>query len=351
MATTRAQSVAQVQQSSGGPVPPQAAGKNAIINGAFNVWQRGTSFTGANAYAYTADRWAYRDANGTPQVISQVTTGLPTGFRYGIKMGRAAAATGTSGQYLVQGLETTQSISLASQSVTLSFYAKKGANYSPTQVAVLVATGTGTDQAINGTTGGIGAWTGYAAVIDTTLTAATLTTSYVRYTYTGTVSSGATQIGILLQQNGVGTAGADDYLYITGVQLEVGSTATPFQTASGTIGGELALCQRYYYRQGGQSAYQIVSTGLSATTTTYVGYVYPQVAMRVTPTSIDYATLCVQPDPYGGIIAVTSVTNASAGYNLLAITATVASGLTAFQNNRLETNNSTSGYLGFSAEL
>ena len=275
---TRNRDVANVESNGVSAVPPFAAGKNVVINGAMQIWQRGTSITGANTYAYTADRWAYRDTNGTPQAVSQVTSSLPTGFNYGIKMGRANGATGTSAQILQQPFETVNSIGYAGQTITLSFYAKKGANYSPTTLSVLVYSGTGTDQAVIGTTGGAAVWTGAANPINSSISAGTLTTSWVRYTFTGTVAAGATQLAIWLQQTGVGTAGADDYIYITGVQLEAGSVATPFTTATGTIAGELAACQRYYQTYGTSDFYGSMYTS---------GYPYfvknLPVAMRVAP--------------------------------------------------------------------
>ena len=341
MATTRAQSVAQVQQSSGGPVPPQAAGKNAIINGAFNVWQRGTSFSNPAVGAYTADRYiCYYDGTGATRTISQQAftagTAPVAGYESQYFFRYAQTVVGTQ-TYTVVGNRIEDVRTYAGQTVTVSFWAKSATAAGIPGVALVQNFGTG----------GSGSVTTYAA------TAPVLTTSWARYTTTIAVPAitgktlGANSYLELQLSMAVAIATID----IWGMQVEAGSTATSFQTASGTIGGELALCQLYYYRQGGSSAYQIVSTGLSANSTTFVGYTYPHVTMRVTPTSIDYATLCVQPDPYGGVIAVTSVTNASAGGDLLAVTATVASGLTAFQSNRLETNNSTSGYLGFSAEL
>jgi hypothetical protein len=72
---------------------------------------------------------------------------------------------------------------------------------------------------------------------------------------------------------------------IWGVQLEAGSTATPFQTATGTIQGELAACQRYYYRFTNTTAnpsYLGIGTYYS-TTTCYIVLQWP-VTMRIAPT-------------------------------------------------------------------
>jgi hypothetical protein len=75
---------------------------------------------------------------------------------------------------------------------------------------------------------------------------ATLTTSYQRFQGTATVNSSATELGILFIWTPTGTAGANDWVEITGVQIEVGSVATTLRKAGGTLQGELAACQRYY---------------------------------------------------------------------------------------------------------
>lgn len=224
------------------------AGKNKIINGDFGIWQRGTSFTSlSNAIAYTADRWfQFVGATVTQSEVAR-STDVPTGFTYSLKYGRPNGETDHNLQYLAQILESAASLPLAGKSITLSFYAKKGANYSAASDALIVklSSGTGTDQSAATFSGGPATgFTGNTLVIDSS---ATLTTSWQRFTFTGSVASTATQIGLAIGFDPVGTAGADDNFYITGVQLEVGTVATPFQTASGTLQGELALCQRYYY--------------------------------------------------------------------------------------------------------
>jgi hypothetical protein len=136
-------------------------------------------------------------------------------------------------------LESADSYRFAGQTVTLSYYARAGANYSPTSsgLSANILTGTGTDQSfITGLTGSTNA--GNAT--------ATLTTSWQRFTVTGTIGSTATQIAVYFSMTPTGTAGANDYFEVTGVQLEVGNQASPFiRAAGGTIQGELAACQRY----------------------------------------------------------------------------------------------------------
>jgi hypothetical protein len=101
------------------------------------------------------------------------------------------------------------------------------------------------------------AFTGQTAVVTQT---ATLTTSWQRFSYTASVSSTATEIGFYSFYTPVGTAGANDYYDITGIQLEIGSQASPFTRAGGNIAGELAMCQRYY-----EKSYDITTAPATAT--------------------------------------------------------------------------------------
>ena len=221
------------------------AGKNKIINGNFGIWQRGTSLTPGNS-AYTADRWAYFGQNSTNFTVERVATGDTTNLpfiQYAARVKRASGATSTNQQYLIQSFESANSIPFAGRTVTYSFYARAGANYSAASNALFayIATGTGTDQnALSG-------YTGSATPISTTVT---LTTTWQRFTVTGTLAATTTELATAFIYTPSGTAGANDYFEVTGVQLEAGSTATPFQTASGgSPQAELAMCQRYFEAQ------------------------------------------------------------------------------------------------------
>jgi hypothetical protein len=318
---------------------------NPVLNSAFQVWQRGTTSTTANSYS-TADRW-YQYRGAATASWSQVTTGLPTGFQYAIKVQRTAGQTSTDGIAINQVFETVNSIPFAGKTVTLSFYAKAGANYSPTSSALAVRgyTGTGTDQAA----GTFGTWTGYAEPISGS---ATLTTTWTRFTFTGTFASTATQFGMVFYLFGTGTAGADDSFQMTGVQLDVGSVALPFRTYASTIQGELAACQRYYFRNGGLSAYMALGGGTAESTTLVDIQVATPTTMRTLPTAVDFSTIAVQPFGTGTVTAVTAaVLGTVKGLNPLNVQLTVALGLVQGVWYRGLTNNSTSGYLGFSAEL
>jgi hypothetical protein len=223
----------------------------------------------------------------------------------------------------------------------MSFYARKGANYSGGTLDATVASGTGTDEnQINGLTGS-------ATVANSGVT---LTTTWQRFSITGTVSSSAKQLGIKFLFNPTGTAGAADYYEITGVQLEAASTASAFQTATGTIQGELAACQRYYQRITADSAYGGFAVGGAASTTLGYGLSTLPVTMRVLPTSLDFANVAFI-NFSGSAFALSSlVIDSNSNKSVVLVTGT-GSGLTAGQTGRLGGNNNSAGYLGFSAEL
>ena len=241
---TRARDLADTQDNLGGAVAPYVAGKNGVINGGFDNWQRGVSFASVAGNAlYTADRWSFLNPGSATFTISRQSTSDTTNLaniQYCLRLQRNSGQTGTTVNYLTQSIESVNSIPYAGKTITFSFYARAGANYSATSniLSVNVSSGTGTDQNINAS------FTGIATVISQY---ATLTTTWQRFTYTGSVASTATQIGFYFSYTPTGTASTNDYFEVTGVQLELGAVATSFARAGGSIGGELALCQRYCY--------------------------------------------------------------------------------------------------------
>ena len=315
---------------------------NGAINGGFDIWQRGTSFTASTA-EYTADRWQkwVGSANFT---VTRQASGL-TGILYCSRFQRNSGATTTGTIDYFSSFESQDSYRFAGQTVTFSFYARAGANYSPTSNALQARlfSGTGTDQNLQ-----IGGFTGASTVINQT---ATLTTSWQRFSYTGSVASSATQVGLNFSYAPTGTAGANDYYEVTGVQLELGSVATTFKRSGGTIQGELAACQRYYQRIGGNSAYEAVVVGIGASSTLARFLVPLKVTMRVAPTSVETNAIAVWDT--ATVVSATGATLSTAenGPNFLSIFTSHASGITQFRPYFLLMNNSTSAFLGINAEL
>jgi hypothetical protein len=213
---------------------------NPIINSAMQVWQRGTSITMSTS-AYTADRWqGYRGvAGGTvSRQVTGDTTNLPF-IQYCARVQRDVGNTDVSSKlYLAQTLESVNTIPFVGKTITFSFYARKGANYSQasSQIPFAVYGAATTDANV---------LTSMSGTLITNVTA-TLTTTWQRFTGTAAVSASYTQIGMYAEFTPVGTAGAADYFEVTGVQIDIGSVALPFRTYAATIQGELSACQRYY---------------------------------------------------------------------------------------------------------
>jgi hypothetical protein len=140
-------------------------------------------------------------------------------------------------------------------------------------------------------------------------------------------------------------AATNNFWQITGVQLEVGTVATPFQFQD--IQKELAACQRYYVRWTGQSATS-VGAGLSTSATEgYASIQYP-VQMRVNPTSVDFSSL-VFSDNATYDRAVSSIGIQLAGPLSINIGVNFASGASTYRPGMLKISGS--GFLGLSAEL
>lgn len=212
--------------------------KNRIINGAMQCAQQSTSYALTTGVGYgSLDQWAAAQGGAANGVLQQ-STNAPTGFRYSLKLGRNNGATQTGALQVQQALETNDSIPLQGKQVTLSFYAMKGANFSGGNLAVQLWSGTGVDQSVGSLAG---AWTGASAPISQSQA---LTAGWVRYQFTGTVPTGATQLGVFFSYTPTGTAGADDNVYITGVQLEIGTAASDYDAA--TYQQDLARVQRQF---------------------------------------------------------------------------------------------------------
>jgi hypothetical protein len=320
---------------------------NPVLNSAFQIWQRGTSIACTTTSTYTADRfYGFRGGVVAGQTVSRQatndTTNLPF-IQYCARVQRDSGNTSTQGLNLLQDFESVNSIPYAGRTITFSFYARAGANYSPAGNGLtgILLSGTGTDQTIRG------GYTGSATVVSV---GATLTTTWQRFQGTATVSSSATQLGFYFTNTPVGTAGANDWFEVTGIQLEVGSVATPFKTYAGTIQGELAACQRYYWRQTASGANNcFINAGKTSSTTAVNMFLALPVTMRITPTVLDYSGGAI--DDTGGAYGFSALVIGAggSGTNTVQLNATVT-GATSGRYATLRANGG-SDYLGLGAEL
>jgi hypothetical protein len=328
-----------------------STGRNFALNTDFTIFQRGTSVTPtANGGAYTADRWYVTRGSNTSVTVSQQTAGnlsvTPNqAFRYFGRVLRTAASTTTSEVAFGQMFETSQVTLLAGQTVTLSGYIRKGANFSATSDALVMSIieGTGTDQKQMD-----GGYTGQNTVVTGTKT---LTTSWQRFSVTGTIATTSTEITIKFSYTPTGTAGAADNFDIVGVQLELGSVATAWNLAMNTLQGELAAAMRYYERQTATAAYGAFGLGKNSSTTNSILFLSYKVRKRITPSSVDFGNLLVNDDSTGGQ-AVTALTFDSAGTqpDAAVVNATIVGGTNGAMV-RLSGNNNTAAFIGFNSEL
>jgi hypothetical protein len=289
--------VADSSQTTGLRYNPILAISNPVINGGFDIWQRGTSST-ANSFAggagYSADRWQSYSSGNTITTSRQATgdtTNLPT-IQYCARLQRNSGQTSTSTVNMFHSIETANSIPFIGKAITVTFWARAGANYSSASNALTAAvyTGTGTDQVLN-------SFTGLATTVSSNVT---LTTTWQRFAITGTPASTATEIGLAFFYTPSGTAGANDYVELTGVQIDIGtysaSSAPQFRRSGNTLAGELAACQRYYAKSYPQAIFADGVTQaegnaqmIAATVSALFTYIPYPVTMRTSPTVNVYA--------------------------------------------------------------
>jgi hypothetical protein len=325
---------------------------NPVINSAFQVWQRGTTYTYGGSVAYTADRWNTDRVGGgassytISRQVTNDTTNLPN-IQYAARVQRVAGNTATGNIFFNQPIETINSIPFVGKVVTLSYYARAGANYSATSglLNASIVTGTGTDQNY------LAVWTGTATAGAAN---ATLTTTWQRFSVTGTIATSATEISIPFIFSPTGTAGANDWFEITGVQLDIGSVALPFRTNAGTIQGELAACQRYYYRITQATFNRPFGMGQAYLTTAAFAHINFPVTMRIAPTALEqngtagdyrWSTAAFGAQNLNAVPAFNTATE-----NASIVTGTVAANLVAGNATNLQSTNA-GAYLGWSAEL
>jgi hypothetical protein len=315
---------------------PFAAGKNRLINGNMAIAQRGTSFTASNNNddAYTLDRWyILSDTNDVIDVTR--ATDVPTNGLYSIGLD---VETVDKKFGIAQIIEQQNSIGLIGNTVTLSFKAKVSSTTKLDNVKAAIVAWSGTADAV--TSDIISAW-GVEGTNPTLIANATyentpanlgVTTSWASYSITAAIDTASTQNILVFIWSDVTDTTLGDFLYVTDVQIEAGSTATAFQTATGTIQGELAACQRYYQKSYNVDVNPATSTTVGSITGLtqasvlffHMSSVSLGIRMRATPTLTIYSTTG----------ASGKIRNNTAGTDVNASTTGAGdSGFTAFVNN------------------
>jgi hypothetical protein len=329
------------------------AGKNKIINGDFALNQRAFTSTTSNG-VYTFDRFQTSASDGTSTFSAQTFTlgAAPVSGYEGKNFINVQSASQTAASARTRMDQKIESVrTLAGQTATISFWAKAATGTPKVAVEIVQYFGTGGSPSAN---------------VNTVAGQVTLSTSWARYSVTVAVPS--------LSGKTTGTAN-DDFLQLAlwtsagtdfnsrtgslgiqsatislwGVQVEYGSKATPFQTASGnSIQGELAMCQRYYYQSASTVAYTPYGVGLWISGTTFQALVKLPVSMRIIPTLATSNALAANGSALSALTSVSVIAAQSSVDNAyVSATGTGTANYPAFLIN----NNTSGGYLGLTAEL
>ena len=341
--------------------------RNRIINGDMRIDQRnaGASVTPAAPNQYTVDRWK-ADISVSSKYSAQKSSTAPTGFVNSLLITSLSAYTAGSAERfcMTQNIEGLNVPDLAwgtanAKTITLSFWVRSSLtgtfggvisnsaqNRSYPFTYTISSANTFEQKTItitgdtSGTwlrTSGIGLRVIWGLGVGSTLSTTAGAWAAGEY-YSAT---GATSV--------VGTNGAT--LYITGVQLEVGSVATPFERRD--YGRELIMCYRYYYRIVSGADDPFGMAYCIATTATN-GMIQFPVTMRVSPSALEQnGTASDYRVRHGG-----SSTNCSSvptfgdsSPSAARIAFSVASGLTLGQGALMSSSVNGNVYLGFSSEL
>ncbi|WP_252237434.1 hypothetical protein [Clostridium sp. ZBS17] len=203
---------------------------NLLINGDFQVWQRGTNFNVANnRFIYTSDRWC--------GISNFQNSTIKKDGEY-IKFEINEVGNGDDFNIL-QGLESMNVIPLRNRKVTLSLDIKKYSNMLSGDIAINIYCGTGTDELLANTN---------RVAFDKVISYSELSETPKRFNLSTELPNNVSSLCVVIRcgsrygnkpNNGASFG-------VKNVKLELGSVATPFIPRS--YGEELVLCQRYYQR-------------------------------------------------------------------------------------------------------
>jgi hypothetical protein len=350
----------------------QFAHRNLVINGDMQIAQRGTSVASITTADYrTADRFRFIPSSmGTWTMSQENDAPTGSGFAKSLKLlCTTADASPVAGDYVRleqriegQNLQHIKKGTSAAEQLTISFWVKT--NKTGTYIVEVNDDTNNRSVSKSYTVNASGTWE-YKTITfpaDTTGTIANDNAMGLRVIFwqgVGTSYSsgtlGTTWATLTDANRAVGQVNLADaisnYWQVTGIQLEVGDTATPFEFKS--IEDDLLECQRYYFRMTSTSGSQPFLNGHNPTTTGFFGVYHFPVSMRIPPTSMEttgtagdyHITHNNTNTTCSAIPSLQESTNTTAG-----VRGTVASGLTQGNGSAMR-NQNTIVYLGWSSEL
>ena len=347
-----------------------AYARNLLYNGAMQVAQRGTSVTGSTAGAFVADRFSTAIVNqGTWTLDIQNDAPTGSGLRKSSRVLCTTADAAPAASDLIifsqllegQDLQRIAKGTSSAQKLTLSFWVKS--NVTGTYIADLLDTDNTRQVSASYTISASATWEKKTITFPADTTGAfdndNALSLRVRWwlgagsDYTsGTLATtwaSTTAANMAVGQTNLAAA-TNNYWQITGVQLEVGPVATPFEFKS--YGQELRECQRYYWRNTSDTAYGFFALGSGTSSTATAFTLQHPVPMRAAPTVLETATLAAA-DNVNPVVALTSASLVATQTTKIVsyLQGGSASGITQYRPYNLVANNSTSAYIGVSAEL
>ena len=343
--------------------------RNIIINGGMDLAQRGTSASNVSTGYDTVDRFKILRGAGTLNVSQETDAPSGSGFAKSFKVIEAGsgASPGANDTNRIQQIFEGQNLQYlkkgtsSAESLTLSFWIK--ATVTGTYIAELYdldnsrqisksytisSASTWEYKTITfagDTTGAFGNDNGDSMSVSLFLTAGSNFTSGTLSTSWSSVTTANRAVG---QVNAL--ASANDFVQITGVQLEAGSVASDYEFLPHDV--NLQRCQRYYFRrQGDASDQRAVSNGFATTTNKYRGVVVFPITMRGNPTLTESALETLRPGQVNDAVSAGSIIDASVNAAMVELIADSGTPYTAGNGLTVRITNSTSAFIAFEAEL
>jgi hypothetical protein len=299
--------------------------RNYIRNPSFDAWIGPTSVAGASSGGFLDALWKIPTDAG--RTYSQVA-GF-NGAQHALRMQRDSGNAATNVLCIAMPFPTELAYQLAVTATVLTVSAdlRAGANFSAASgtVSMILCYGTGIDEAFSASTRTYATGPGNSGATVVT----SVSTTGARFGWPRrTIAAGISELALCILWTPVGTAGAADYLDITKLKMEIGSTMSAFEPEPVTE--SWAHCRRYYERLGGIAAHRFVSGGADSTThgLFVLGYTPKYRLPTITPAAAANFELKRQG---GATVAATALasTASSVDYDTCELDATVASGLTA----------------------
>ena len=339
---------------------------NGIINGAFDIWQRGTSFNIGTSWTFTADRWAWQtNATASTKTVTRVEvkntrylfsnfygfdkdTFQPQYFMKYNQTGTTAEGTYLQATTRIEDVRSYSTFEIA-QPLMLSWQ-QPPESQAPLNIEFIQNFGTGGSTEVVTTVNPdqTNVWDANSNTIRTEGAFLTVTLPNID---SKTIGPGS-YLGIVFNYP-PGNYSGNFSPKISNVKIEFGSNPSNFVRAAGTVAGELSACQRYYYRQNPSTAASRYGTGQVTTTTSGTFYIPFPTEMRTRPTALEQSGTAAH---YAIINAAGTTVACSAvpvfqNATTVGATITAASTYTAAGQATQILQNNTASFLGFSAEL